>query len=220
MKVKNNTNSSDVWMGMTIVDGSEYVVGQSELSGWRADSKVMADISSLKLLVHDGTSYITDAAKAVAHFLDSAVAQVSVISQTPFAEPSFRTKRDKTPSIVTVSPGATEIIDFMLTQERYVTGGSMAIEGSEMGDYVSAEIYDKDSIIPSPYRDALCESWPCVAKYINGQWVPKSVTHMEINTYPLSAKVSAGLYLRVTYTASQAGSSRKVGVTYFLNKKL
>jgi hypothetical protein len=79
---------------------------------------------------------------------------------------------------------------------------------------------DVSSLIPEAYRAALCENWPVVAKYINKHWVNPGKPGQVIDTYPLNARITAGLALRITYTASNAGSSRKVGINYFLSKKL
>lgn len=148
------------------------------------------------------------------------VSSVKVEESPPFATPTYRTKRSRTNSIITISPNETKHIDFQMTHELYASGGGVIYTGAELGDHVTACIYDKDEIIPQPYRAALCESWPTVAEYIVGEWVPKGDGRYEINTYPLNAKITAGLYLRITYVAADAGADRKIGVNYYLSKKL
>jgi len=159
------------------------------------------------------TNYKTSANK-------SAPALIGIQEQVPFAKPDFRTKRSKTSSIITVAVNTTEDIDYLLTEERYVSGGAIIYNSAEMGDYITASVYDKDGIIPEAYRTALCESWPVVAQYIVGEWIPKGDCIYTIDTYPLNAKVTAGLYLRVSYTAINSGAERKVGINYFLTKKI
>lgn len=151
---------------------------------------------------------------------ENVVKDVKVLESPPFAAPTFRTKRSKTASIETVAAGETKNIDFLLTSELYAHGGGMVYTGAEIGDYVSAEIRDVNGIIPEAYRAALCENWPTVASYIIGEWVPKGDGRYEINNYPLNAKITPGLYLRINYNACNAGSDRKVGINYYLAKKL
>jgi len=149
---------------------------------------------------------------------------VAVVSQPmpePFATPSYRTKRDGSDWITCTADSTTDL-DFQLTTERYVSGGQLFLKDIKEGDWLSAEVYDKDSLIPSPYRAALCEAWPCVAKYIvKANIQPCSgYDNVKVDTYPLNAKISAGLYLRVSlHTTSETGD-RKMAINYFLTKKL
>lgn len=145
---------------------------------------------------------------------------LSVIETPPFAAPTFRTKRDATSSIIEVAAGGTETIDYILTEERYAQGGEIIYSGAQIGDYMSAEIYDVNSIIPEAYRAALCENWPSVAKYIIKHWINPEKPGQVIDTYPLNARITPGLALRIVYTAANSGNTRKVGINYFLSKKL
>jgi hypothetical protein len=152
------------------------------------------------------------------------VQQVNVMSEPKaFASPDYRTKRSKTTSLVTAAMNTSTNVDYLLTVERYAQGGALCVWGAEQGDWVEGMIMDLDSVIPEAYRSALCEAWPIVATYVEGEWLHPAnsgnVIH-EINTYPLNAKISAGLYLRVIYHAANLGSDRKVGITYYLTKKL
>ena len=220
MKVKNGTLALDIWMGMSIESDAEYVLSAAEYPAWKSDPKVIQDISDLKLLVHNGSAYLASGPDAVNYFLENATKNVNVVGSPPFAEPSFRTKRNRTSTLATIPPGQTVNIDYYITSERYVHGGAVVYSNAVLGDTVTAEIMDLDGIIPEPYRPALCEAWPSVSKYIEGEWVPEGNGRHEINTYPLSAKISAGLYLRLTYTAVNSGSDRKMGINYYLTKKL
>lgn len=153
----------------------------------------------------------------------SVATSVDITSQPPFAEPLYRTKRSRTAALSVIPAGQSAAIDFMLTKDLYISGGCVVATGAQIGDYVTAEVYDKNSVIPAPYRAVLCESWPSVARYIDGEWVqanPSGVTVHDINTYPLNAKLTAGLWLRLTYFASATGSDRTVGVNYYLTQKL
>jgi hypothetical protein len=159
----------------------------------------------------------------------TSVAVVSEPDPPPFATPTYRTKRSAVAALTSVAANTSEVIDFQMTAERYVSGGEILVENAELGDYVTAEVYDADSVIPSPYRAALCEAWPSVATYIEKSFItvqtPGSVTAgaitvKTVDTYPLNAKITAGLYLRVTYFAVNSGLTRRVAVNYHLTKKL
>lgn len=147
----------------------------------------------------------------------------------PFAQPTFRTKRAKTSSVTSINANSSQTIDYLITADRYFFGGSIIIENAEFGDYFTAEVYDADSVIPSPYRSALCEAWPTVAVYVEGEFVeaqnPGTVTSGGVSIHhidgrPLSAKVTAGLYMRITYYAVNSGLTRRVAMNYGAVKKL
>lgn len=157
---------------------------------------------------------------------------VSVTSQpdpVPFAQPTYRTKRDTSGGITTVAKNTTGYTEFQLGAERYVSGGDVIIENAEFGDYLIAKVTDVAEIIPAPYRAALCEAWPIVATYIVKAYVPVrtpgsiqagSMTTYSIDTYPLNAKITAGLFLEVEYHAVDVGLSRRFVVNYNLTRKL
>lgn len=140
----------------------------------------------------------------------------------PFAQPLYRTKRMKTSAIETVAPGSEVEILFKLTSELWTHGGAMVVKNAEIGDYIYAEVEDIDGVIPAPYRAATCEAWPVVASYIIGEWVELQGQYSihRIDTSPLVAKISSGLYLSFHYIATSAGASREVGINYYMNKKL
>lgn len=143
--------------------------------------------------------------------------------QEPFATPTYRTKRNATSSIQTCAANANVTINHLLAAERYVHGGALIVKNPEMGDYFYAEVRDVDGVIPAPYRAALCESWPTVASYVEKEWIKvdgSGYAVHELNTYPLNAKITAGLYLSLTYYAVNAGSTREIGINYFMTKKI
>ena len=144
------------------------------------------------------------------------------VDPPPFAQPTYRTKLNATPSILTIAPGNDSDVQYQLTQDRYVTGGSITVKNAQIGDYIVAEVEDVDGVIPVPYRTALCEAWPVVATYIEKQWIEVEGEYsvMKISTYPLNAKISAGLYLCMHYYATSVGVDREIAVNYHLTKKL
>jgi hypothetical protein len=140
----------------------------------------------------------------------------------PFATPTYRTKLNATTTTITIAPNSDEDIQFKLLAERYVTGGSLIIKNAQLGDYITAEVEDVDGIIPEAYRTALCEAWPVISTYIEKHWVEVQGEYsiMKINTYPLNAKITAGLYLCLHYYAINSGVDREIAVNYHLTKKL
>jgi hypothetical protein len=197
-----------------------------------ADQLKLLDQQSMDLivagtfLINDGTTDISDHAAAW-NALAGLFAKVEISKQVepkPFAEPTHRTKRNAVSAPVTCAINASTNLDFQLTEERYVSGGVLVAQNWEFGDYITAEIHDKDGVIPEAYRAATCEAWPTVASYITKEFVePHAVSgygRAFIDTRPLAAKVTAGLYLRVVYTTLNSGSARQVIVNYHLAKKL
>jgi len=169
---------------------------------------------------------VDEASTTIIESLNGEVQKVEVTKQpdpSPFAQPTYRTKREGR-GVMTVAPGASEIIDYVLPEERYVSGGRLIVQGAKIGDWISAEIQDSNALIPEPYRAATCEAWPMVAKYIIKEFVPVApegwTSMMEINTWPLNARVTAGLALRVTYHAGSEEGERKVAINYYLTKRL
>lgn len=221
MRVKNASGASGVWVGQTIANGAYYTIEAIEITAWKSDGAVLLSLSNGNLIGNDGTTDLSSTA-AIQLLLGSAIEITKQAEPQPFAVPTYRTKLNATPSLVTVAPNTDEDIDFLLTEERYVTGGSITIQNAVLGDYIEATVSDIDGIIPSPYRAALCEAWPVVGKYIEKQWIEVAGEHttMKINTYPLNAKITAGLYLCIKYFAVNSGSDRKVAVNYHLTKKL
>jgi hypothetical protein len=156
---------------------------------------------------------------------------VDVKAQAPYAEPLYRTKMDGSSSVVTIEldTGLPETdylngyVDYQLLSEKYVSGGELIVENFKIGDWVCAAVYDKDGVIPEAYRAATCESWPIVAQYIIHKWVKPSFGNfgcIQIDTRPLNAKISAGLYLRIGYHALNVGLDRKLVMNYDLTVKL
>lgn len=65
MKVKNNKETADTWVGMTIEPAAYYEIEAVELHKWQNNSKVFTDIGSGDLIVNNDTSDITDVATAI-----------------------------------------------------------------------------------------------------------------------------------------------------------
>ena len=222
--VKNTTGSDVVWCGQGISANSSYTLFVDEISRWAANSDFLAKVYSREAVINNGSNDVVDPATAV----DTIKGDLPIFVQPlpPFAEPSYRTKRNKTASLTVVTPGASSVVDFVLAQERYVSGGCIIIQNAQMGDYVIAEVYDLYSGIPVAYRAAMCENWPVIVRYVEGEWIAANpsitggVTVHEISTHPLNAKITAGLSLRLTYHAVNTGVDRAFGVNYYLTSKI
>lgn len=155
------------------------------------------------------------------------LAITSLPPSEPFANPTYRTKHNRLPAAVECPNGESKAIDYILPEDLYASGGELVVRYPKFGDSITAEVYDPNGVIPVPYRAALCEAHPCVAKYVVGQFLALHDSNseyfkMSIDTRPLVAKISAGLALRVTYNSLsvEGAQARQVLVNYFLLKKL
>jgi len=189
---------------------------------WASSDTVLSEIVGNVLSVGNGNSYFSTVNEMINYLKENVPIDTNVISQPPFAEPTYRTKRAAIASVVEVAAGATENLDFQLTADRYVTGGDVCVKNAVLGDHITACIYDKDSVIPEAYRAALCEAWPVVATYVEKAFLLIQGEHstMTMDTYPLNAKVTAGLYMRITYHAVNSGETRQAITNYHFTKRL
>lgn len=223
--IKNVDSVSHTYAGQTISASGQYTIqNQTEQLAFANADNLLSDIANGLAVINDGVSDISGVSAQINHLKGAIVEVISLPEPQPFAVPAYRTKRNATSSIATCSANSSATIDYLISEERYVTGGKLIVENAVLGDYITAEVYDTDSVIPEAYRAALCENWPSVGKYIEKEWIDTSgggttFSH-EINTYPLNARITAGLYLRVTYNAVNSGSTRNIAVNYYLTKKL
>lgn len=217
--IKNNQATLDTYCGQDIASvGTYQIQNDIELSRFSIDEKVNLHIWNEFITINDGINDLTPLEGD--RWLKGNYLEITTQPDPmPFAQPLYRTKRNSTPDIVTVQPNSSNVVDFLITEELYVSGGRLIVVGAQMGDYITAEVNDKDGNIPEAYRSTLCEDWPTVNKYIVKEWVDPTANN-EVNTYPLNAKIPAGVYLRVTYFACADGSDRKVAMNYYLTKKL
>jgi hypothetical protein len=226
-RLKNTSVSAITHLGSGVgFPAGEYVTINESDVGQLLDTQMFNWISAGTIVYNDGSSDITDKAAAWS-YLKGELGKVAIQTlpeAKPFAEPTHRTKRDATAAVMTCAVDSATTVDYLLTEERYVSGGVMLVKNYEFGDYISAEIHDKDGIIPVPYRPAVAENYPTIAKYVIKEFVEphnqSGFGRAFIDTRPLSAKVSAGLYLRVTYHSTSTGTAREVVINYHTAKKL
>lgn len=222
-KIKNADTISRTWVGQEITSGTYFTIDPLDYVKWSNDSQLLIDIASGKAIVNDGSVDISDVNSAINFLKGNTLEIQKQTSMPPFADPTYRSKYDATTSVETILASSNKVIDYLITEERYVFGGEIIVENAQFGDYFTAEVYDKDNVIPEQYRSALCENHPCVAKYLVKQWMCLNGTLYncrEIDTRPLNAKITAGLYLRVTYYTSATVAIRSILLNYKLAKKL
>jgi hypothetical protein len=204
-----------------VLANSDYTLNQTEYLKFGWDNIFLADVAAGKAKASDGSTDYTTLIE-VESFLRGEMSSVNVISQPPFATPEYRIKHYKVDKVDCEANNTAEV-DFLVASEIYIYGGSAIVTNFEIGDWIEAGIYDEDEVIPEAYRAALCENWPLVASYVVGEYLlPKyaGVATFEINTKPLIAKITAGLYLKVIYHAINAGNTRSLYTNYFMLKKL
>lgn len=235
--IKNEQSSPDTYLGKIISSGAYYLIPPEDEVAFANNPKVLQHIAESKLVVAKSPDELNDLdniADGINFLKNLNPQQVKVISQAesePFAKPSFRTKRGATASKIVCSVSGSVAIDYDLQEERYVVGGGILVVNPEPGDFFTAEVMDNIGSIPDAplngvsgvtYREALCEDWPIVARYVEKEWIPaiSDKVYHEINTYPLNAKITANLDLRVTYHATNKGVDRDIYVNYNLSKRL
>lgn len=144
--------------------------------------------------------------------------------ERPFADPLFRTKIKACDEVLTVQPGSVGVCDVLISEDLYLYGGSIITQNPQFGDYIESSVFDRDSVIPTPYRASLAENWPVIACYVCKKFIEtphEGVTASDtLDTRPLIAKITAGLYLRTIYHATNAGIPRLFVANYNLLKKL
>lgn len=216
--IKNISSEEKIWI-KSFTPGEEYQIPTDSpglAQKYATNDSLIAAISIGDAQIGNGETFFITVADQLNWLRDDS----TTTTLNPFAVPTYRTKRDATESLVEIAANSSSHIDYRLNEEKYVQGGEIVYTNAEIGDYVSAEIYDKDSVIPEAYRASLCEAWPCVAKYVIKHFVHPNKNIMVIDTYPLNAKITAGLYLRITYYACNSGNTRTAGVNYYMTKKL
>jgi len=192
------------------------------LQAWDGNLQLTSWVDKTDPKNSDQTDFETNFLPTINNTVRQKVDVVSSAEPEPFAKPTYRTKRNANPSWVTCPANQPTPIDFELEEERWVTGGKFIYKDAQEGDYITADVVDVNGVIPEPYRAILCENYPVVARYVEKIWLVPSVGYdfVTMDTYPLNAKITQGLFLRITYHAVDSGSARKAAVNYNLTKKL
>lgn len=223
--LKNNTAAAiNLDIGHVIPASGQYTIDPANYSLFARSDDVITKLAVEDLTYNDGSVDLStiDALLHLSGFFPSHI-DATVDKTPPFAEPLYRTKLDATDDVVACPINDVTTIEYKMLSEKYVSGGCMIIENAEFGDYISADVYDKDGVIPEAYRAALCEAWPIVSTYVIKQFVETiggTLTKHRIDTKPLNAKITQNLYLRISYSAINSGAARGVAINYDLTKKL
>lgn len=65
VKIKNDTITSQTWVGKAFAAAEEYQVSEAKRSKWASNSTLLTAISNSEALVGDGSEYFTDISKAL-----------------------------------------------------------------------------------------------------------------------------------------------------------
>lgn len=147
MEVKNDSGSSQVWVGQTIADQATYTIQSSEILNWQNSDKVISDLSSGDLLIGDGTVFKPVGAQAVQYLLNPNK-EVTVQDL-----PAFASKKIVVNGVVkslfkrvhgvnaSIGSGQTVNIDFSVP---YTTSKFTAAEimGADIGDVLDFTVHD------------------------------------------------------------------------------
>jgi len=104
----------------------------------------------------------------------------------------------------TLPAGQSTNLDLTLSQYRLFSGLAFHVHGAEFGDTVHLEVCYPNGVTIQRFFDS---------------WVVDHETPFQgVFQYPYTARLPAGLILRVVYNAVSSGGSRQLGVNYFLHR--
>ena len=219
--IKNVSGQELIYENLKRFDIDEiYQIPDVDRIIWCENCSVLQAIADGLLCVGNSEGYFSTIYEQLDWLKDRAPSHVLVDETVPFSNPTHRVKRNCSSQIISISPNSSGELSLLMSEERYTNGGEMLYENAEWGDYIEAAIVDKDGVIPEAYRASLCESYPIVSQYVEKVWINPNSTVMRMDTHPLTAKISAGLYINIIYYAVNSGTTRKVAVNFFLAKKL
>lgn len=210
-EIKNNTNDPATWGGNYITPGEKALIS-TEAEAF----KLLSDDVFLSALTAGGAQLlvdlvlITSSAQAIQLLTGSSKdsSGTNIVRLRPFSDADgFRFRGASfTDTVIT---GTTKDIDFLLTEERYINGGNLIVEGIGPNDCMTFQVVDKDNIFG--YGAGLV-----LDQFITNFYV-SSKTDLNIAlAYP--AKINAGLYLRLKYTSSHVDGCT-VKCNLYLHKK-
>lgn len=111
----------------------------------------------------------------------------------------------------TATQNTTTDIDFKVTDEGvYVQGGQLLFQNAAWGDYITAQVVDKDNVTGLGAGTVLAE-------YIHKRYVLPARGESELEV-PYAGKVPKDTYLRIKYTSVSASTDVDVAVNYRLHK--
>jgi hypothetical protein len=219
--IKNISDSTRTWCLTEFAPNDEVMLdSEAKAESFYTNIYFMHDLYEGYAAIGDGDKFFSDIIEAVQWLKNETIK--TVVSQTPaFPAPDYCLKHNAI-AATECEPNESVNCDYCVSSERYIFGGEGLIENAEVGDYFTACIYDKDSVLPEEMRSEV-EDWPIVSTYVEKQWIMTSkVDHARLVCHCplLAAKISGGLYVRITYTAANSGTTRKILSNLFLAKKL
>lgn len=129
----------------------------------------------------------------------------------PFADPDGYRGRLRGYS-GTATKNTTSNVQWAMAEDRYMQGGNIILKNHVFGDTFKFQVVDVDNILgygAGTVLDEFITDWN-VAEDRQGQ---------DQIIYNYTAKVYAGLYLRIVYTSTGTENDVQVRVNLFLHKK-
>lgn len=116
---------------------------------------------------------------------------------------------------LTCEPNSTSILDIEVTTQMLVQGGQFWVMNCVLGDKASFSIVDKNDVVGLHTQLGVPLGTPIeLVKYVKNYRFPTSDLWREEIIMPTVAPITIGLFLRATYEATNAGTTRTVGTLY------
>lgn len=131
------------------------------------------------------------------------------------AVPDLRNKLDYNEEgvIGTATKDSTTDHDMKITDDNiFITGGEILFKDAEWGDYIVAQVVDKDNVLGGGAGVVLNE-------YIHKRYVHPDLKRSAVNI-DYAGNVPKNLYLRIKYTSVGTTNDVKVAINYHLHKVL
>ena len=214
----NNSGGNKTYAGQLIADQAYYLIQTVEEVSFSTSSALITDIGSGDAVISktgDNSGHITNISLAVDYLKNNPGPQD--VDGAPLVRPrafhssdGFRA-RFKGALAGTANKNNITDIDYLVSEERYITGVRLIACDAVIGDSVDFQIVDKDNILgygAGVVLDTFGESW----------WIdPTTPTQPDVVvSYP--AKILAGLYIRVKYTSIGTADDVDVRANLYLHK--
>lgn len=207
MRVKNNKETSDTWVGMTIEPSATYDLQASEISKWQSSDKVISDIGSGDLSIGDGVTYKTSPSEAVKFLMGVLPIEVKVDEQPVFASKKIGAKKlytRATGKIFTLVEGA-NTLDFTVPFNEVKFNG-LEIDKCKFGEKVSLKVLDTATGLLTTVPNYVLNQFGFDINLPDG-------FYRRMSDY--DADLFIGLQIRVEYFAVEA---RNIGINYMLHE--
>lgn len=177
-EIKNVSGSTQTYAGQQLADQETYSISAAEELAFASDTALIGDIASGEVEVYKDSVLLTTAVGL--QYIQNVLPPT--VTATALPDPgSFRFRGDTTPW-TTCSPGTTNL-ELVITEERYIDGGTVVVKDANPGDYCTFQIVHPVAGV--------------VEQFVNKWFVIPGTGKMDIQVY--RAKVPAGLTIRVVY---------------------